>query len=372
MEACFDGKCSMNDLKVMCVVKRWEHLTPSGGYEVLARAVGAEIVRRRTDRSLTRRIAGRLWREFSHPKPYLLDYRYEDWLTETYVLGRRWWHPPDIVHVLNGDEQLDLLLRKRQLLSCPLVATFHLPPQRVRERFERVQKHLLSGIDVAVVVATNQLKAFASWLGPDRVVYVPHGINTVQFCPREPIRRNGSLRLLTVGHHMRNWKAIDEIIAKSREHKLDVQFDIVALEHGLSDSAHRANVHFYKGISEERLIQFYCEADALLLPVHDATATNAALEALACGTPVITNLVGGMPDYVDEACGWLFEKDEVDGIVRLISDICREREIGWSRRSAARNKALGFSWERVAGKMREIYAAAVTHRISELVTAEWQ
>jgi glycosyltransferase involved in cell wall biosynthesis len=154
----------------------------------------------------------------------------EDRLAELHVLRRSWRRPPDVVHVLYGDEQLDLLLRRRQLLSCPLVATFHLPPYQVRERFEETQKHLISGIDLAVVVARNQLQAFGNWLGADRVIYIPHGIDTDRFCPEERQSRRECVRLITVGHHMRDWKALDEIIDQCRARKLPVRFDIVALE----------------------------------------------------------------------------------------------------------------------------------------------
>ena len=60
------------------------------------------------------------------------------------------------------------------------------------------------------------------------------------------------------------------------------------------------------------------------MPVNEVTATNATLEALACGTPIISNRIGGMPDYVDDACGWLFDKGEVDRVVNLIGDMCRD------------------------------------------------
>jgi glycosyltransferase involved in cell wall biosynthesis len=363
-------KLDTDDFKVMCVVKRWEHHTPSGGYDMLATAVGAEIVRRRTDRSLTRRIAARVWRHFSHPKPYMLDYRYEDWLTESYVLSRSSRNPPDVVHLLYGDEQLDLLLRKRHLLSCPLIATFHLPTNRVRERFENLQIHLLSGIDVAVVVATNQLEDFRKWLGADRVICIPHGINTDRFSPSNLAPQHDGVRLLTVGHHMRDWKTIGEIIEKCRNYGLAVRFDIVASEHRLSGSVRYDNVYFHKGVSEERLIQFYREADALLLPVLDATATNATLEALACGTPVISSSIGGMPDYVDESCGWLFKNGDVNRIFDLINNICEQPEIARSHRVPARNKALGFSWARVAATMRLVYAAAARRSSPQLVAAD--
>jgi glycosyltransferase involved in cell wall biosynthesis len=361
----------MDDLRVVCVTKRWEHHTASGGYDQLARAVGAEVVRRRTDRTIPRRVAARLWRQLSHPKPYLVDYWYEDWLAERSVLTNSRHRPPDIVHVLYGDEQLDLLLRRRRQLPCPLIATFHLPPHRVRERFEETQKHLLSGIDLAVVVARSQLQAFGNWLGPERVIYIPHGIDTAKFCPGEPLPRRECVRLITVGHHMRDWKAIDEIIVQCQTQKLPVRFDIVAREHSLHNSGSLPNVHFHSQISEERLIELYREADALLVPVRDATANNAALEALACGTPVISSMVGGIPDYVDNTCGWLFEPAEVNRIVKLIGEICDQPERASSRRSAARSKALVFSWKHVAEKMRIVYDAVAHHRPVEDVGAGW-
>jgi glycosyltransferase involved in cell wall biosynthesis len=362
----------MDGLRVICVAKRWEHHTASGGYDQLARAVGAEVIRRRLRRSIIHRVKGRLWRMFSHPKPYLFDYEYEDWLVERRVLHRSRLCPPDVVHVLYGDEELDLLLRQRRRLSCPLIATFHLPPNRVRERFEKTQKHLVSGIDLAVVVARNQLQDFGNWLGSDRVIYVPHGIDTDRFCPGDGQQRRDCVRLITVGQHMRDWKALDEIIVQCQALKLPVRFDIVTREHFLSTSAHLPNVHFHSGISEDRLIQLYREADASLIPVCDATANNAALEAMACGTPVISTMVGGIPDYVDSTCGWLFEKGEVARIVELIGEICNEPEIASSRRVAARNKGLVFSWKRVAEKMRIVYDAVAHHRCLEDVGARWE
>src|SRR5262249_32648568 len=106
-------------------------------------------------------------------------------------------------------------------------------------------------------------------------------------------------------------------------------------------------------------IKLYREADALLMPVVDAVANNAVLESLACGTPVISNAVGGIPDYIDDTCGWLFGKGEVAGIIKLIGQLCCNPAIAWSRRESARRKALEFSWERIAAQMGAIYEAII-------------
>ena len=320
-----ENRLAKTDVRVMCIVKRWEHVSPSGGYEQLAAAVGSQVIRRRLSRNIFHRFKSGLWWRLASPKPYLLDYRYEDWAAELQVLCRSHIQKLDVIHILNGDEQLDLLLRRRSLLSSPLVASFHLPAHRVSDRFEKIQKHLLSGLDLAVVVAKCQLAAFRSWLGPDRVVYVPHGIDTNKFCPNGEVPLRNSLRLMTVGNHMRDWRVLDEVICRCHALQLPVEFDIVTSDHGLSRANGFPNVRLHCGISEEALIRMYREADALLLPLQDATANNSILEAMACGLPVISSSVGGIPDYVDETSGWLFETGEVARIMGLIHSGCSNR-----------------------------------------------
>ena len=53
----------------------------------------------------------------------------------------------------------------------------------MRERFEETQKHLISGIDLVVVVAKNH--------------YVPYGIDTDRFCPEERQSRRECVRLIS-------------------------------------------------------------------------------------------------------------------------------------------------------------------------------
>lgn len=344
-------------MNVVCLTKRWQHHTASGGYDRLARETGATVFQRNAGSGVLHRVVGRLWRATSRPRTYLMDYSYEDLLAEWSLLAGCWLRKPDVVHVLYGDEQLDLLLRSRWLLQSPLVVSFHLPTTRVAHRFERLQKHLLTGIDAAVVVARCQLKDFQSWLGSEKVVYVPHGIDTQRFCPSEKEARVSPLHLVMVGEHMRDWEASHRIIDECRARNLPVEIDIVLREPLWPVFTGCTNVHLYSAISEEELIRLYREADALLVPVIDSTANNTVLEALACGTPVISNSVGGIPDYVDDTCGWLFGKGEVFGIVELIAQLCDNPEIVWSRREAARLKSLEFSWDRVAKQMLAIYAA---------------
>ena len=346
-------------MRILSLVKRWEHHTASGGYDRLAQEVGGVVVRRQSGQSFGSRIGNRIWRKLSRPKAYLLDYQFQDWLAEWRLLAKARVASPDVVHVLYGDEQLDVLLRRRRWLPCPLVVTFHLPTTRdmVRERFERVQKHLVNGVDAAIVVGRNQLADFQRWFGPERVVYIPHGIDTKRFCPADKRLDQSVVRLVTVGDHMRDLDALHRIIDKCTHLKLPVEFDVVIRERFFPCFSGCDNVRLHAAVSEDQLINLYREADALLLPITDATANNSVLESIACGTPVISTAIGGIPDYVDEASAWLFPKGEVDGIVRLISSACGNREIFSSRRASARAKSLEFDWEQVKKQVVSVYEA---------------
>ena len=346
-------------MHIVCLTKRWQHHTASGGYDRLASAVGATVVERTKVSGVLSRLLRRLWTISSRGHLRQLEYRYEyeDFLAERRLLTRSRLQRPDVVHVFYADEQLDLLLRSRRLLPAPIVASFHLPTPHVTNRFERIHKHLLAGIDAAIVVSRCQLKDFRRWLGWDRVVYVPHGIDTRRFCPSDCESQEGRIRLMIVGHHMRDWEATRGILHECNARKLPVQIDAVVGKAHWPVFAGFANVRLHTGISEGELVRLYQKADALLVPVVDSTANNAVLESLACGTPVISSLVGGIPDYVDETCGWLFAKGEISGIVELIEKLCDNREIAWSRREPARLKSLEFSWARVAEQMTAVYEA---------------
>jgi glycosyltransferase involved in cell wall biosynthesis len=108
-------------------------------------------------------------------------------------------------------------------------------------------------------------------------------------------------------------------------------------------------------ISEPDLVALYRSADALFLPLLGSTANNAILEALACGVPVISSRVGGVPDYVDDSCGWLLPVGDADAAFEQVRMIAAKREAAWEKRGQARQKAENFAWPVVARTLTAAY-----------------
>lgn len=86
----------------------------------------------------------------------------------------------------------------------------------------------------------------------------------------------------------------------------------------------------------QELAKLYSSAVALVNPTYNDSFPTVNLEALACGTPVITYRTGGSPEAIDENTGIVVEKGDIQGLANSIlevtnnpqrysSDICRKR-----------------------------------------------
>lgn len=71
----------------------------------------------------------------------------------------------------------------------------------------------------------------------------------------------------------------------------------------------------------EQLAQIYSLADVYLNTTLEEVQGMTNLEALACGTPVITFDTGGSPECIDRTCGIVIEKGSIEGIIKAIKKI---------------------------------------------------
>ena len=60
-------------------------------------------------------------------------------------------------------------------------------------------------------------------------------------------------------------------------------------------------------------------------PTREDNFPTTNLEALACGTPVITFKTGGSPEMLSPLCGSVVERDDLEGLTREIERVCTER-----------------------------------------------
>lgn len=86
---------------------------------------------------------------------------------------------------------------------------------------------------------------------------------------------------------------------------------------------HMISIHRTQNQTE--LAEIYTAADVFVNPTREENYPTVNMEAIACGTPVVTFNTGGSPEMLDETCGTVVPKDDVDAMQAEIIRICETR-----------------------------------------------
>jgi D-inositol-3-phosphate glycosyltransferase len=109
------------------------------------------------------------------------------------------------------------------------------------------------------------------------------------------------------------------------------------------------------------LAAVYRAADVVAVPSHNESFGLVALEAQACGTPVVAAAVGGLPVAVaDETSGLLVEGHRASDWADALSAVALHPSRARALASGAIEHALHFSWERTTDALLRTYADAVS------------
>jgi D-inositol-3-phosphate glycosyltransferase len=129
------------------------------------------------------------------------------------------------------------------------------------------------------------------------------------------------------------------------------QLQELAASLGISDL-----VRFLPPQPPERLAEHYRAADVTVVPSHNESFGLVALEAQACGTPVVAAAVGGLRTAVrDGVSGVLVDGHDPAGYAAAVRSVLGRREL---LGAGARRHAAQFSWERTADSLVAAYTAA--------------
>ncbi|MEX2599034.1 MAG: glycosyltransferase, partial [Dehalococcoidia bacterium] len=117
-----------------------------------------------------------------------------------------------------------------------------------------------------------------------------------------------------------------------------------AAEEGLSE-----HITWHEAIPQDELVDYYSAADLCVVPSYHETFGFAALEAMACGTPVVAAKVGALPFLVrDGETGRLVEGHDPGEFARCLEGLLADPN-GLARMgTAARERAAELPWSRTA------------------------
>jgi D-inositol-3-phosphate glycosyltransferase len=134
----------------------------------------------------------------------------------------------------------------------------------------------------------------------------------------------------------------------------------LAVELGVRDL-----VRFVPPVGRSMLADWYRAADVCVVPSYSESFGLVAVEAQACGTPVVAARVGGLPTAVaDGISGRLVDGHDPSVWAEELCAVVRDRERldRWSR--AAVLHASRFGWDATAAATLEVYRDAIADRAS--------
>lgn len=126
-----------------------------------------------------------------------------------------------------------------------------------------------------------------------------------------------------------------------------------AFESLLSDPALASRVHLAGYVTDERLLELFRGARAFVYPSLYEGFGLPVVEAMACGTPVITSAVSSLPEVGGDAALYVDPHDETGLSERLLA--MRDDHLRDDLRERGLRQAASFSWERAARETLAVY-----------------
>ena len=278
-------------------------------------------------------------------------YRLSDLAAEIEVYRRSRRGGVDIVHFLDGEHSAQFFPGFQKRWPRPkVVATYHQPPERLDTVIIR---KVVSRLDYVLLVSPDQVSYFKDLIAPDRIHVILHGIDTDFFRPGREPRREGKFRCLTVGHCLRDFKAVGKV-AEALKHHPGIEFHVVT--HRDTGLEELSNVTLHRHLSDAQLLARYQDSDLLFLPLIQSTANNALLEGVACGLPVVSTLLPSVKAYLPGGEALLVEENHPDDLSAAILGLYQDPERRTLMSESARKRALQLDWRNIAPEYEAFYS----------------
>ena len=234
--------------------------------------------------------------------------------------------------------------------------------------------------DRIVVASRDEQQLLTRFYGADagHISVVPCGVNLDLFQPvdKEDARRQLGLRnddriLLFVGR-IEPLKGVDILLGAAAQLESEPDSDCFVLVIGgdssvqdgevahlrdlASDLGIAERVNFLGAVDHERLPLFYSAADVCVMPSFYESFGLVALEAMACGTPVVASRVGGLAATVrDGETGYLIPWRCPEPFAERLELLLGNEELRRAFGKIARKDVERYRWDNVAEAMLGIY-----------------
>ncbi len=225
-----------------------------------------------------------------------------------------------------------------------------------------VARHLDAVLTSSEASANQIVKDFG--VRPDRIHNLRNGIDVELFCPDREVEK-GRDELLCVGRSADPNKGIATLIQALRhlpDHVTLTLVDDDSPENQVRRWAGEAGVldrlHLTGRVASDELVRLYRRASVVVVPSRWEGFGLPAVEAMACGTPVVAARSGALPEVLDLTGGGLLaERDDPRSLADAIQTLLGNSEMRALMSKRGRERVVEtLSWPRIAADTADVYA----------------
>jgi len=279
-------------------------------------------------------------------------------------------------------------LALRESWGVPFVQMFHTlgrlknsvakTPAEVEPEIRLSEEDRIVRLADRVVAANVVERAHLAWYygaSTDRIAVIPCGVDTELFRPMPQVEAKRLLALppdpllLYVGR-LQPIKGLETLLEAMTALDGAAQLLIVGGDQDEPENGHadylrervsvlglRERVSFLGAQPQERLRLFYAAADATVMPSYYESFGMVALEAMACGSPVIASRVGGLTTTVrDGVTGFLVPEGDAGALAERVALLLEDRGRRAQLGREAQRWAAEHRWPCVAEAVCRLYS----------------
>lgn len=275
--------------------------------------------------------------------------------------------------------------RLKHDFELPMVSTFHTlarvkaetgDPEPVRRT--QAEADVIHCSDAILASCTTEVEQLVNLYGarPDRIEIVPPGVDHAFFSPGD---RRGARQALQLGdgpvvlfvgriQPLKRLTVAVQTLAQLDDRRatllvvggpsgVDGELELAEAHRVAAelDVAHR--IRYVAPQPHHLLSTYYRAADVCLVPSRSESFGLVALEAAACGTPVVAAAVGGLRTLVDDGrTGYLVDSRDAADYAAAVNRILADPALASTMSSAGTIEARRYTWSVTAARLRRLYS----------------
>jgi D-inositol-3-phosphate glycosyltransferase len=243
-----------------------------------------------------------------------------------------------------------------------------------------------------IIAATPAEQAQLRWLylaDPGKMTVIPPGVDTSHFypIPKDEAREAAGLpkgeRIILFVGRLQPLKGVETLIEAATRLRLrdisaqhpvhlvvvggnpngtgeDTDAELARLRGLTRDLCMDRMVVFLGQRDQDKLPYYYSAAEVVVMPSHYESFGMVALEAMACGTPVVASQVGGLAYLVqDGVTGYVVPDQDPEALADRLTLLLGDPELRRRMGKQAATYARTFDWENVVAQIAEVYRSVL-------------